>query len=265
MRVEAEFFSTFLYLSYIDISNIRIGSSKMIKFIIIEDEEKYTKKYEDVINSILFKTPKDYGILKFTKYNNELKKVIRDNSEMKVYLVDLQLNNNYDGMNILREIRDNDWDSEIIVLTNHDRMFESVHKEIYRTFDFIEKFVDLEKRLKKDIKKIISKNHDNGKFVYKTRKIELQIYYKDIIYIYRDTVERKLFMKTSYNHFIIDMSMKNMIKMLDDRFVMCHRSCIVNNDRISEKNYVKGYFITDMGEKIDLLSKKYRVFDNDDC
>jgi len=107
--------------------------------------------------------------------------------------------------------------------------------------------------------------NDKGKFVYKTRKIELQIYFKDIIYIYRDTFERKLHMKTSYNSFIIDMTIKNMRKMLDDRFVMCHRSCIINNERISEKNYVKGYFITDMGEKIELLSKKYRVFDNDEC
>ena len=237
----------------------------MIKFIIIEDEEKYTKEYENIINDVLFKTDKEYSISKFDKYNNDLKKMIRDNSELKIYLVDLQLNNKYDGMNILREIREKDWDSEIIVLTNHDRMFETVHKEIYRTFDFIEKFVDLDKRLKKDIKKIISKSNDNGKFVYKTRKIEMQVYYKDIIYIYRDTEERKLFMKTSYNHFIISMSMKDMIKMLDDRFVMCHRSCIINNERISKKDYVKGYFITDMGEKLDLLSKKYRVFDNDEC
>ena len=33
-------------------------------------------------------------------------------------------------------MRNNDWDSEIIVITNHDRMFETVHKEIYKTFDF---------------------------------------------------------------------------------------------------------------------------------
>jgi len=142
----------------------------MIKFIIIEDEEKYAKEYEKIINDILFKTDKEYSIFKFDKYDNDLKKIIRDNSETKIYLVDLQLNSKYDGMDILREIREKDWDSEIIVLTNHDRMFESVHKEIYRTFDFIEKFVDLEKRLKKDIKKIISKSNDNGKFVYKTGK-----------------------------------------------------------------------------------------------
>ena len=233
----------------------------MIKFIIVEDEEKYTKQYERIINEVIFKTDIEYDIYKFKKYNNDLKKIIQDNSELKIYLIDLQLNTKYDGMDILREIREDDWDSEIIVLTNHDRMFEAVHKEIYKTFDFIEKFMDLDKRLRRDIKKIITKKHDKGKFIYKTRKIELQIYYKDIIYIYRDTIERKLYMKTTNNEFIIDMPIKDIRKKLDDRFIMCHRSCIINNERISKKNYVDGYFITDMGEKIDLLSKKYRVFD----
>ena len=235
----------------------------MIKFIIVEDEEIWTKDYERIINELLFKTDKEYQIYKFEKYNTELKELISDNSEPKIYLMDLELDKKHPGMDILREIRQNDWDSEIIVLTNHDRMFETVHKEIYKTFDFIEKFIDLEKRLKRDIKKIISKKHDYGKFIYKTRKIELQLYLKDIVYIYRDTVDRKLVIKTTNNEFYVNMAMKEIQKKLDDRFIMCHRSCVINEERISEKNYVDGYFITDTGEKVDMLSKKYRVIENE--
>lgn len=230
----------------------------MIKFIIVEDEEKWIKEYEDIINDILFKTNKEYEIYKFSKYNKELNELIHDNSEPKIYLMDLDLDNKHTGMDILREIREDDWDSEIIVLTNHDRMFETVHKEIYKTFDFIEKFIDHGKRLRKDIKKIISKKNDHGKFFYKTRKIELQIYFKDILYIYRDTVDRKIIIKTTNNEFIVNLSMKEIEKMLDNRFKMCHRSCLINEDRITEKNYVDGYFITDTGEQVYMLSKKYR-------
>lgn len=235
----------------------------MIKFIIVEDEEKWSKEYERVINDLLFETDKEYEIYKYTKYNKELKEIIHDNSEPKIYLMDLELDTKHNGMDILREIREDDWDSEIIVLTNHDRMFETVHKEIYKTFDFIEKFDNFDKRLKKDIKKIISKKNDYGKFIYKTRKIELQIYFKDIMYIYRDTVDRKLVIKTTNNEFIVNLSIKEMQTKLDERFIMSHRSCLINNERISEKNYVEGYFITDTGEKVDLLSKKYRVDDDE--
>ena len=124
----------------------------MIKFIIVEDEEKWNKEFERVINDVLFESDKDYEIYTFTKYNNELKTLIEDNSEQKIYLMDLELDPKHTGMDILREIREDDWDSEIIVLTNHDRMFETVHKEIYKTFDFIEKFDNFENRLKNDIK-----------------------------------------------------------------------------------------------------------------
>lgn len=230
----------------------------MIKFVIVEDEEKWVKEYKRVINEILFKTDKEYEIFEYKKYTKELSDLIHDNSEPKIYLMDLELDNKHSGMDILREIREDDWDSEIIVLTNHDRMFETVHKEIYKTFDFIEKFIDLEKRLKKDIKKIISKKNDYDKFIYETRKINLQIYLKDIMYVYRDTVDRKIVIKTSNNEFIVNLSMKEMQNKLDERFKMCHRSCVINTDRITEKNYVEGYFITDTGEKVYMLTKKYR-------
>ena len=230
----------------------------MIKIVIVEDEENWIELYEKVINEVLFESNKEYKICTFKKYNSELKSIINDNSEPKIYLMDLQLDIKHTGMDILREIRQKDWDSEIIVLTNHDRMFETVHKEIFKTFDFIEKFDDIEKRLKRDIKKIISMKDDYDKFIYETRKISLQIYLKDIIYIYRDTIDRKLVIKTTNNEFIVSMTFQNILKYLDKRFKQCHRSCVINEDRIEKKNYVEGYFITDTGEKVDMLSKKYR-------
>lgn len=229
----------------------------MLKIIIVEDDEKWIKEFERVVNEELFKSNKEYQIYSFTRYTDELNKLIRDNSEQKIFLMDLELDTKHTGMDILREIREDDWDSEIIVLTNHDRMFETVHKEIYKTFDFIEKFDNFEKRLKKDLKKIISKKFDTGKFIYNNKKISLQIYLKDIVYIYRDTVDRKLVIKTTNNEFLVNLSISEILNYLDNRFTRCHKSCIINEERIVEKNYGKGYFITDTGEKVDMLSRKY--------
>ena len=229
----------------------------MIKFIIVDDEENWINRFENVVNDVLFKSEKEYEIYTFSKYNDKLRKLINDNSEQKIYLMDLELDPKHTGMDILREIREDDWDSEIIVLTNHDRMFETVHKEIYKTFDFIEKFDNFETRLKKDLNKIIKKKHDTGKFLYTNKKISLQIYLKDIIYIYRDTVDRKLVINTSNNEFLVNLSISDILKKLDNRFIQCHKSCIINKDRIVEKNYSKGYFVTDNGEIVHMLSKKF--------
>lgn len=230
----------------------------MIKFIIVDDKIKWIDEYEKIINDVAFNSNKQYEIKKFKKYDEDLHKLILDNSEQKIYLMDLDLENKHTGMDILREIREEDWDSEIIVLTNHDRMFETVHKEIYKTFDFIEKFDNFEVRLRKDLKKIISKKYDTDKFIYNNNKISLQIYLKDIIYVYRDTVDRKLVIKTTNNQFIVNMPINEMMEKLDDRFIQCHRSCIINDERIVEKNYAQGYFVTDTGEKVDMLSRKYQ-------
>lgn len=230
----------------------------MIKFIIVDDEIKWIDEYEKIINDVAFNSNKQYEIKKYKKYDEDLHKLILDNSEQKIYLMDLDLDNKHTGMDILREIREEDWDSEIIVLTNHDRMFETVHKEIYKTFDFIEKFDNFEVRLRKDLKKIISKKYDTDKFIYNNNKISLQIYLKDIIYVYRDTVDRKLVIKTTNNQFIVNMPINEMMEKLDDRFIQCHRSCIINDERIVEKNYAQSYFVTDTGEKVDMLSRKYQ-------
>ena len=101
----------------------------MIKFIIVDDKIKWIDEYEKIINDVAFNSNKQYEIKKFKKYDEDLHKLILDNSEQKIYLMDLDLENKHTGMDILREIREEDWDSEIIVLTNHDRMFETVHKE----------------------------------------------------------------------------------------------------------------------------------------
>lgn len=231
----------------------------MIKFIIVEDDKKWTEEYERVINNVFFKSDKEYDIYTFIKYSDELKKIIHDNSEQKVYIMDLDLNNSKPtGMDILREIREDDWDSEIIVVTNHDRMFETVHKEIYKTLDFIEKFDNFEDRLKRDLKKIDKQKFDKGKFIYNSKKISLQIYLKDIQYIARDSVDRKLIIKTTNNEFIVNLSIQEILEMLDERFKQCHRSCVINEDRVVEKNYIKSYFMTDTGEVVPLLSRRFR-------
>jgi hypothetical protein len=59
------------------------------------------------------------------------------------------------------------------------------------------------------------------------------------------------------------LSINELLEKLDNRFRQCHRSCIINEDRINEKNYVEGYFITDTGEQVNMLSKKYRGNEND--
>ena len=104
---------------------------------------------------------------------------------------------------------------------------------------------------------------DKKKFVYSNRRVNFEIYFDEINYIYRDTIERKVVIKTcNGNAFFINKNMNEILDCLDERFRQVHRSCIVNTDKVNLYNWAKGYFILENNDKINLLSKKYR-FEND--
>ena len=138
-------------------------------------------------------------------------------------------------------------------------MFETVYRTIFKVFDFIEKFHNLDSRLEKDLNKIISKDLDNKKFIYKSKKTDLQIYLKDIYYIHRDTVERKVVIVTKQTQFLVGLSILETLEHLDERFKQIHRACIVNTDYVNEYNWQEGYFVLKNGLKINLCSKNYKV------
>lgn len=230
----------------------------MIKFVLVDDNQELTSKIVNIIERIIFKTNADYNIEKFSSYNNSLQKIIDDCSVQKVFILDIDLGDSISGLEIAKKIRKNDWDSEIIFITNHDKMFEIIYRNIFKVFAFIEKFISLEERLEECIITILDQKSDFGKFCFSNNKIDVQIYYKDITYIYRDTEDRKLIIKTTNNRFLINMSIKDILKKLDSRFKQIHRACIVNTNRVNIFNWPKGYFILDTNEQVDMCSKKYK-------
>ena len=81
---------------------------------------------------------------------------------------------------------------------------------------------------------------------------------KDIIYIYTDTIERKIIIKTDYAQFKVSKTLVEMEEKLPSQFKHSHRACIVNCDRIRMIDKRNNKIIFDNDEKIDLLSKAYR-------
>ena len=223
----------------------------MTKFVIVDDDVRELEKVESLIHEVV----EDVKIMKFTKITSELKAEIQNTDEHKIYILDIELANKVSGISIAKLIREVDWESEIVFVTNHDKMFESTHRSIYEVFDFIEKFHDFDKRLKRDIKEILKRNFDNKTFKYNANNVELNVYYRAILYIYRDTEERKLVIVTPNNKYKVSLTIKEMLDYLDG---------IVNKNRVEAKNYKEGYFILDTGEKVYMLSKMNRkMMDND--
>ncbi len=230
----------------------------MINFIIVEDDKKYVDSIRRILDKIKYKISDEVKTYEFSGYSNELKNLINKNDERKIYILDIELENSKSGIEIASMIREVDWDSEIIFITNHDKMFETAHRNIFEVFDFIEKYHELEKRLTNDIKIILTKNIDKKIFSYKGRNMDLQLYLHSIQYIYRDKEDRKVVIVTDSSSFYINLGVKEILSMLDERFKMVHRSCIVNTDFVESYDWNNSVVILKDGTKVNYLSKKYK-------
>lgn len=230
----------------------------MIKIVVVEDEKIHQKTVKDSITKILFKSDDEIKVEYFAKYNKTLEKIILDDSIRKIYIMDIELENGISGIQIAKKIRDIDWESEIIFITSHDKMFETVYRNIYQVFDFIEKYHDMSTRLVSDLEIIFKKNFDNKMLIYSNRFFDLKIYYRNILYIYREKDERKLVIVTDTNRFKVGLTIPEMLGHLDTRFKQCHRACIINVDRVQKYDWIDGKFTLDTKEEIDMLSKKYK-------
>lgn len=230
----------------------------MIKFVIVEDDEKTLKNIKEIIAKEKYKIDTEVKTYEFKGYNKQLSSLISNPEEKTIYILDIELENSKSGIEIASMIRSNDWDSEIIFITNHDKMFETVHRNVYDVFDFIEKYHDLNKRLSKDIKAILNRTKDKKLFSYKGRNIDLQLYMNSINYIYRDKEDRKVVIVTDNSSYSINLGVKEILAELDDRFKMVHRSCIVNTDKVVTYDWNKSKIILSNGEEVNYLSKKYK-------
>ncbi len=221
-----------------------------MKIIIVDDNEKETQHIKALLYTII---KRDYQILTYSQTCENLIDEIKMKDTRKIYILNIETGDQTSGITIAKKIRETDFDSEIIFITKHEKMFEVAHRSVYKVFDFIEKFHEFDKRFKKDIRDIVNMEYDDKIFRYK----DLILFYKSILYIYRETEERKLVIVTKNGTYRVKMSIKKMLSMLDERFVQCHRSCIMNVLLIEDKNYKEGYFKA-KGEAVYLLSKKFK-------
>lgn len=99
----------------------------MLDIIIVEDEIFYQEKIKKIIRKSLCNLLEQVNIEIYTAFNSDLEKKIKDLSKRTIYILDIELKNSISGIEIAKHIRKKDWNSEIIFLTSHDKMFELAH------------------------------------------------------------------------------------------------------------------------------------------
>ena len=229
----------------------------MVNVIICDDNIKDKNNILEIVNSFMIKNKIEYKTHVYDDYNKRFDEIIERKIPFKIYLLDIETPSG-SGIDVARKIRQKDVDSIIIFLTVHEELGNIILKNDLMFLSFINKFDNLKYRLNKSLKKALEllKHKNIIKFI--DRNVVYTINVDDILYLTKESFERKTIIKTDYTEFKVNKTLAELVEMLDDRFVQTHRSCFINNDRKAKIDRAKRLITFDNGEKIDLLSEKYR-------
>lgn len=229
----------------------------MINFIICDDNEKVVTDIKTIISNYMMKNNLEYKTHLFYDYDNTFMHFINKPLPFKIYILDIETPSR-SGIDVARIIRDKDVDSVIIFITGHEELGLTLLKNEIMFLSFINKFDNYENRLISSIKKGIRILQRKNILRFEERGNIYTIDMNDILYITRDSIERKCIIRTSYAEIKTYKPLNYIITLLDDRFIKTHRACIVNREKVAKINKVKKEILFDDGTIINLLSDKYK-------
>lgn len=228
----------------------------MINFIICDDVKQYREMVEHIVASYMMKNKLEYKTHIFEDYNSDFIKIVESKIPFKVYILDIETPTK-SGIDIARIIRNKDVDSVLIFLTGHQELGHIVMKNDFLFLSYINKFDDCENRLIKSLDKALQMFKIRSVIRFKDNGVVYTIPQDDILYITRDSVERKCVIVTDYNEFKVGKNLAELEELLNDNFIKTHRACLMNTKRIMSFSKTQKEVVFDNGMTSDLISTRF--------
>lgn len=229
----------------------------MINVIVYEDNNDYIQKNILGINKALSMYDIDYRIKKFNRYTVELDSIIKDKSNKKIYILDVEMPK-VSGLELASKIRETDWDSIIIFATAYEKYKDDVFYIRLMALDFICKYDGYEKRLMDGIKTAVSIIDQNKVFIYSYNHVIYRVPYDQICYIEKEPIIKRCIIHTYNDDFTIAGTLNGIMKRLEGNFVRTHQSCIVNMDNAKEIDFATNTIIFNDELSTDMLTDKMK-------
>lgn len=226
----------------------------MLRFVVCEDDNKFMERVCMDINKAMMIYKFDYKISKFNEYNEEVEKIIQDENEQKVYILDIELPV-VSGLEIASTIREDDSDSSIIFLTAHPEFKNDIFYSRLTAIDYISKDKIWGDRLISTIKHIIK---TTGKKKVLTFDFDCNTYrvpVKNITYIEKvQDLQKCLIHTLNGEEYEIISTITGLLDRVGPCFYKTHKACLTNVTNIKQVNYPDGIITFFNNEKTYLLS-----------
>lgn len=199
----------------------------MLNFVICDDNLKIVNKLNEMLDNIFIKNNYEASVTFTTDSADKISEYVKFN-KTDVVLLDINLKSNKTGLEIAEEIRNQNKDIYIIFLTGHLEFALVAYK--YKTFDYIPKPITQD-RLEDTINRLFNDIYSKPKKYIRLDNKNTVIDEAEVNYIKRDGM--KLVFNTNSRNYEIYSSFNKVQDKLPENFVRCHKSYIVNVDKIS--------------------------------
>lgn len=229
----------------------------MINFIVVDDNKKFLEIIVEVITKVMMKNKFVYKTHSFSEYDDNFMEIMNSSISNKIYIMDIETKE-ASGIDIARKIRKHDIDSIIIFATVHNEAGLVLLQDDLMFLTFLSKFDDFENKLYNSISKALEFMHHRTSIKFNDRGTIYTIPLNDILYVTKESGDRKCIIKTCDTEYRVNLTFKEIIDLCEDKLVQTHRSCFVNIDRVRVIDKHNSIIEFDDGKTIDMLSSMYK-------
>ncbi len=229
----------------------------MVDFVLLEDNHNHMDKTEDIVVTYMMKNNYEFTIQKFYEASKDFYKLVEETDKNHIYILDFEVGNTT-AIEVARKIRLRDWISPIIIFTVNGGMALETFKQRLQILDFVSKQFEAEKNLNELFDICFDQLNLRKSFKYKIGRNDYSIDFDKILYVYKDTYERKSVIVTEKSEYKVPLSLVKIKEMLPNYFVFTHKACIVNSKRVDAYVWNEGKVIFDDGKEALFLSKTHR-------
>lgn len=228
----------------------------MLRFIICEDNKEFLTRLHNLITKVMMPYNFEYKINKFTEYTKEVREIIKKENEQKVYILDIELGD-VSGLEIASEIRERDLESIILFVTCHKECKNDIFYSRLLALDYIPKDRFWADRFEQTIDYVVKAINRKRVLAYEYNRNSYRIPYGNILYIEKLQDIQKCVIRTEDGEdYEIISSITELVKKLGYGFFQCHKSCIVNVEKIKRVNYPDNTIVFQNNEIVYLLSNR---------
>ena len=199
----------------------------MLNFVLCDDSHTAIEKLSIMLDSIFIKNNLDGQIVFSTSNPYNLLKYVETHS-VNVVILDVDLNTDINGLKLAEKIRTQNKSIYIIFITGHLEYGLIAYK--YKTFDYISKPLTIE-RLQETILRLYDDAFNNTHEYLRLDNNKTIIKQDTVQYIKKEGM--KIIFHTDTRDYNSYSSFLKVSTNLPQNFVRCHKSYIVNTDKIT--------------------------------